>query len=166
MHAAMHTGLECLARRTAVAATGAAATASAPKAATAAAIPTTTAATGGAFALVAATATTACAAIGHHVHAGAHRVRLAARCTGHARLAGEVFHGRVAADTPAPLVGACVMRAWGLVFVGHGTVVVPWEASVAGKTGVTRGAIRAIAVGALAPWAIATAAIRAGAASC
>ncbi|NBT93178.1 MAG: hypothetical protein EBT37_11500, partial [Betaproteobacteria bacterium] len=63
-------------------------------------------------------------------------------------------------------MGACVMRAWGLVFVGHGTVVVPWEASVTGKTGVTRGAIRAIAVGALAPWAIATAAIRAGAASC
>lgn len=74
------------ARRSSVAARATASTATASAAAAAAISTTTTIA----VALVA--TATACAAFGHQIDTGTHRVRLAAWCAGHAGLAGEAGH--------------------------------------------------------------------------
>ena len=151
----MQMGLESLARRSAVAAarattaTRAAGTRTAAEAAGCATKATATATAVRALALVAATAATACAALGHHVHAGAHGVGLAARGARYTRLAGEILHGRVG-QRIAVLVHTRIMRTRGLVFMRHRAVVVPRESFVAGEAGITRWAVRAVTAGTLA----------------
>jgi hypothetical protein len=163
----MQTSWEGLARRAAVAAawaataTWAAGARSAAKAAGCATKATTATATAiRALALVATTAATACAALGHHVYAGAHWVGLAARGARYPRLAGEILHGRVS-QRIAVLVRTRIVRARGLVFVGHGAVVVTRESGIAGKASVTRRPVRAVAACALARRAVTRAIARA-----